>query len=147
MIDFHSAFCQVFTSFFNSENPEYFNEIYFPAESSKINARSSFPRLKEPLRKWNILNISNIFTNFVFILIVLNLLLVNYLPTCPPKMKHFRFMLFLPMNPFQAMSFFLYSLKTWENYWFSDVFRGYRKKPVVKKRIWEVLVYNKNAKF
>ena len=32
--------------FFNSESPEYFNEIYFPAEPSKINIRSSFQWLK-----------------------------------------------------------------------------------------------------
>ena len=37
--------------FFNSESPEYFNEIYFPAEPSNINTRSSFQRLKQPLRK------------------------------------------------------------------------------------------------
>ena len=34
--------------FFNSESPEYFNEIYFPAEPSNINTRSSFERLKQP---------------------------------------------------------------------------------------------------
>ena len=28
--------------FFNSESPEYFNEIYFPADPSNINTRSSF---------------------------------------------------------------------------------------------------------
>ena len=28
--------------FFNSESPEYFNEIYFPAEPSNINTQSSF---------------------------------------------------------------------------------------------------------
>ena len=38
---------------FNSESPEYFNEIYFPAEPSNINTQSSFQRLKQPLRKWN----------------------------------------------------------------------------------------------
>ena len=32
--------------FFNSESPEYFNEIYFPAEPSNINTRSSFQRFK-----------------------------------------------------------------------------------------------------
>ena len=36
---------------FNSESPEYFNEIYFPAECSNMNTRSSFQRLKQPLRK------------------------------------------------------------------------------------------------
>ena len=39
--------------FFNSESPEYFNEIYFPAEPSNINIQSSFQRLKQPFRKWN----------------------------------------------------------------------------------------------
>ena len=39
--------------FFNSESPEYFNEIYFRAEPSTINTRSSFQRLKQPLRKSN----------------------------------------------------------------------------------------------
>ena len=37
--------------FSNSECLEYFNEIYFPAEPSNINTRSSFTRLKKPLRK------------------------------------------------------------------------------------------------
>ena len=37
--------------FFNKESPEYFNEMYFPAEPSKINTRSSFQRLKQHLRK------------------------------------------------------------------------------------------------
>ena len=48
--DFHKAFCQVFIVFFKSKNPEYFNEIYFPAEPRKINTRSSFQTLKQPLR-------------------------------------------------------------------------------------------------
>ena len=39
--------------FLNSKSPEYFNEIYFPAEPSNINTRSSFQRLKQPLRKSN----------------------------------------------------------------------------------------------
>ena len=39
--------------FFNSESPEYFNEIYFLAEPSNKNTRSSFQRLKQPLRKSN----------------------------------------------------------------------------------------------
>ena len=33
--------------------------------------------------------------------------------------------------------FFLYPLKTSENPWFSDIFRGYRKKPVV----WNGVIY------
>ena len=40
-------------NFFNSESPEYFNEIYFPAEPSNIKTRSSFQRLKYSLRKSN----------------------------------------------------------------------------------------------
>ena len=39
--------------FFNIESPEYFNEIYFPAEPSNINTQSSFQMLKQPLRKSN----------------------------------------------------------------------------------------------
>ena len=39
------------SKFFNSESPEYFNEIYFPVEPSNINTRSSFQRLKQLLRK------------------------------------------------------------------------------------------------
>ena len=34
------------------------------------------------------------------------------------------------VNPFPALSLFLYPLKTSENLWFSGVFRGYKKKPV-----------------
>ena len=34
------------------------------------------------------------------------------------------------LNPFHATGFFWYPLKTSENLWFSDVFRGYRKRPV-----------------
>ena len=45
--------------FFNSESPEYFNEIYFPAEPSNINTRSSFQRLKQPLRKSKIEDLSS----------------------------------------------------------------------------------------
>ena len=40
-------------TFFNSESLEYFNEIYFLAEPSNINTRSSFQSLKQPLRKSN----------------------------------------------------------------------------------------------
>ena len=32
--------------------------------------------------------------------------------------------------PFHAIDLFLYPLKTSENFWFSDVFRGYRERPV-----------------
>ena len=40
--------------FLRSESPEYFNQIHFPAEPSNITTRSSFQRLKQPLRKSNI---------------------------------------------------------------------------------------------
>ena len=53
MIDFCNAFCQVFIKTFNSENPEYFNEIYFPAEPNNINTLSSFQRLRKLLKKSN----------------------------------------------------------------------------------------------
>ena len=43
---FSQCFLSSIYEFFNSERPEYFNEIYFPAESSNINTRSSFQRLK-----------------------------------------------------------------------------------------------------
>ena len=34
------------------------------------------------------------------------------------------------LNPFHSTCLFLYPLKTSENLWFSDVFRGYRKRSV-----------------
>ena len=36
------------------------------------------------------------------------------------------------INPFHATGLFWYPLKTSENLWFSDVFRGYRKRPVAR---------------
>ena len=44
MIDFQCVLSSIY-KFFNSESPEYFNEIYFPAYPSNINTRSSFERL------------------------------------------------------------------------------------------------------
>ena len=41
------------------------------------------------------------------------------------------------INPFQATDPFLYPLKTSENLWFSDVFKGYRKRSLAKN----VLIY------
>ena len=38
---------------FNSESPEYLNEIYLPAEPSNINTWSPFQRLKQSFRKSN----------------------------------------------------------------------------------------------
>ena len=43
----------------------------------------------------------------------------------------------LLLNPFHATGFFLYLLKASENLWFSDVFRGYRKRTVA----WNGLMY------
>ena len=37
----------------------------------------------------------------------------------------------LKLNPFHANNLFLYHLKTSENQRFSDVFRGYKGRPVV----------------
>ena len=34
------------------------------------------------------------------------------------------------INPFHASDLFFYCLKTLEDLWFSDVYRGYRKRPV-----------------
>ena len=36
----------------------------------------------------------------------------------------------LYFNPFQATGLFLYPMTTSKNFWFSDVFRGYKKRPV-----------------
>ena len=36
------------------------------------------------------------------------------------------------INPFHTTGLFLYSLKTSENLWFSDVSRGFRKRPVAR---------------
>ena len=43
----------------------------------------------------------------------------------------------LLLNPFHATGLFLCLLKTWENLWFSDIFRGHRKRPVA----WIGLMY------
>ena len=40
------------------------------------------------------------------------------------------------MNPFHATGLFLYPLKTSGNHRFSDVFSGYRKRPVVRDFIY-----------
>ena len=47
MIDFHNALSSIY-KFFNSESPDYFNEIYFLTEPININTRSSFQSLKQP---------------------------------------------------------------------------------------------------
>ena len=39
------------------------------------------------------------------------------------------------VNPFHATGLFQYLLKTTESLWFSDVFRGYRKKQVARNWI------------
>ena len=55
-LDINDRFSCVLPSiykFFNSESPEYLNEIYSPAKPSYINTWSSFERWRQPLRKWN----------------------------------------------------------------------------------------------
>lgn len=56
-LDINDEFSQCVLSniykFFNRESPEHLNEMYFPAEASKINTRLSFQRLTQPLRKTN----------------------------------------------------------------------------------------------
>ena len=39
------------------------------------------------------------------------------------------------VNPFHATVLFRYPLKASENLWFSDVFKGYRKRPVAQNRL------------
>ena len=48
---------------------------------------------------------------------------------------------FLSFNLLHATSLFLYPLKTSENQMFSDVFRGYRKRPVARNRLGEPIFY------
>ena len=61
-------------------------------------------------------------------------------------------------NPFHKTAPYLYSLKTSENLWFFDVFRGYRKRIVaqiglIRKYVWDILLnlmlkgWLKNTKF
>ena len=44
------------------------------------------------------------------------------------------------VNPFHLACVLLYSLKTSENHSFSDVFRGYRKRPVARNRFMKILL-------
>ena len=46
------------------------------------------------------------------------------------------------MDPFHANDLFLYPLKTSENLWFSDVFRGYRKRPMARNGLTENMNFN-----
>ena len=39
------------------------------------------------------------------------------------------------VDPYHATGLFLYSLKASENFWLSNVFRGYRRRPVVWKEL------------
>ena len=50
----------------------------------------------------------------------------------PNNQKNYCFQLF---NPFHATSFFWYHVKTSESQRFSDVFRGYQKRPVALNRL------------
>ena len=34
-----------------------------------------------------------------------------------------------PFHPFHVTGLFLYPLKMLENFWFTDVFKGYKKRP------------------
>ena len=47
------------------------------------------------------------------------------------------------INLFHATCLFLYPLKTSENLWFSDVFKGYRKIIVAINRLMDLLKLNK----
>ena len=47
------------------------------------------------------------------------------------------------LNPFHATGVFLYPLKTSENGRSSDVFRGYRKRPVALNGLMEALQFQK----
>ena len=46
------------------------------------------------------------------------------------------------INPFHATSLFQYLLKTSENHWFSDVFRGYQKRPVAWNGLISLMMWN-----
>ena len=70
---------------------------------------------------------------------VLNMVEVNNKETTPEqRQRHLTWFLCF-VNPFHAIDFFLYLLKTSENLWISDVFRGYRKRLMV----WNGLIKNK----
>ena len=45
--------CRVY-KYFAPTCPDYFDELYFPAESSKVDARFSYKKLKLPRRTTNI---------------------------------------------------------------------------------------------
>ena len=51
------------------------------------------------------------------------------------------------INPFHATGLFLYFSKISENLWFSDVCRGYRKRPVALNELMLVLLlhYDRNC--
>ena len=58
--------------------------------------------------------------------------------------------IFFIFNPFHATDFFLYPLKTSENLWFSNVFRGYRERPVTwngLKAFVEMIFFSKRKSF
>ena len=46
------------------------------------------------------------------------------------------------INPSHATSLFQYLLKTSENHWFSDVFRGYQKRPVAWNGLISLMMWN-----
>ena len=59
----------------------------------------------------------------IFFLLIISIFLVSYGLFQEIKIKD-------ELNQFHATDLFLYLLKILENLWFSDVFRGYRKRPV-----------------
>ena len=102
-------------------------------------------------------NFEGFYSNHEF-LIILNYFkqtyVINFVATChtpspnPKKIKtknatfvvnlSRKFLFHLPFNSFRAIGLFLYPPKTSQTLWFSDVFRGYRKRPVA----WDGLIEN-----
>ena len=50
---FHYSVCSVY-KYFAQRCPDYFEELYFPAESSRVSTRSSYQKLKLPRRTTHI---------------------------------------------------------------------------------------------
>ena len=51
------------------------------------------------------------------------------------------------INSFHVTGLFLYPLKTFGNLWFSDVFRGYRKRLVARNRLMKHATFQRTRKF
>ena len=56
------------------------------------------------------------------------------------KLRTCHCLLVIFLNPFHVTGFFLYPLETFENVWFSVVFRGYRKRPDKWNELMEIIV-------